>query len=251
MDKGLHEGEDVSIVSRGCQHQLAVAERVLHSLRHVVSCQVGDRNLHAPQLQLLLQQLHSCLGVAVDGGVGDHNALALHLVGGPDVIQIDVITQILGQYRSVQGADGGDVQGSGLLQQRLYLRAVLAHDADVVAPCLASPVFLCVQCAELAEAVGGEQHLILHIVSHNDLRPVDHRRGDKGQGVFTQRKGIPLTHHNAAVCVVGAEELTHHGKGLGGRNHRCVGIGLHKLVNIGGVVRLHVLDDQIVRLSAV
>ena len=47
--------------------------------------------------------------------------------------------QIVLQHRAVQGADLFDLQRCGLLEQVLHLRAVLAHDADVVPPGLVSP----------------------------------------------------------------------------------------------------------------
>ena len=150
----------------------------------------------------------------------------------------------------MEGADGGDVQSGGLFQQGLNLGTVLAHDADVVPPCLAGPVLLHIQCAELAEAVGGEQHLVVGIIGHNDLRPVDHGSGNKGQGVLAQGQGGAFAHHDSTVSVVIAEELLHHVEGLGGGHHCCVGVDLQKIGDVGGMVRLHMLYHQVVRLTA-
>ena len=42
--------------------------------------------------------------------------------------------------RAVKRADSPDVQGGRFFQHRLDLRAVLAHNADVIAPCLVIPI---------------------------------------------------------------------------------------------------------------
>ena len=206
-----------------------------------------DHDLRGPLgLQPLRHQQGGILGVAVDAGVGDHDALALHPVARPDVIEVQVVAQILGEHGAVGGADLPDVQGGGLLQQGLDLGTVLAHDADEVAPGLVVPGLLHVQGAELAEAVGGEEDLVMDIVGHDDLGPVDHGRGDEGQGVLTQGEGVPLAHDNTALGIVGAEEALHHLKCLGGGHHGGTRIALQELVHIGGVIGLHVLDDQVI-----
>ena len=46
------------------------------------------------------------------------------------------------------------------------------------------------------------------------------------------------------------EKVSHHGKGFRGGNHGSVRIGFEKIQNIGGMIRLHVLNDQIIGLSA-
>ena len=92
MDEFLHEGEHIGVIGGGSQHQLAVAEGVLHSGGHIGPGQIVNDHLGAALLlQLLHQQFHSGLGMAVDGGVGNHDAFLLHPVGGPDVIEVDVI----------------------------------------------------------------------------------------------------------------------------------------------------------------
>ena len=53
-----------------------------------------------------------------------------------------------------------------------------------------------------------------------------------------------------AVGVVRAEELLHHREGLGVCHDDGGGIGVHELLNIGGMIRLHVLHDQVIRRSA-
>ncbi len=96
IDVFPHEGEDVRIVGGGGQNQSAVAEGILHGFRHVVSGQVKDHNLGTALFhQLALQKFDRLFGMAVDGGVGDDDALALHSVGGPGVVKVQVVAQVL------------------------------------------------------------------------------------------------------------------------------------------------------------
>ena len=146
----------------------------------------------------------------------------------------------------MQAADGLDVQCGGLFQHGLHLHAVFADDADEVAAGLGQPRLLHVECAELAERIGAEQDLVCIVIGHDDLGPVDHRRGDKVQRVGAQRQGVPLLDDDAAVRVVGAEIGLHHVERLGGRDDGCAGVRLRERGDGAGMVRLHVLHDQVV-----
>ncbi len=64
--------------------------------------------------------------------------------------------------------------------------------------------------------------------------------------MFSQGEGVSLLDHDLSFRKVGSEKLYHHGKGLGGGHDRRLRISLHKVGDVGGVVRLHVLDDQVV-----
>ena len=94
----------------------------------------------------------------------------------------------------MERADGLDVQRSGLFQQSLHLRAVLAHDVQVVAAGLAGPVGLLVELchrAEAAKAVGGEEDFFGGLIAHHDLGPVDHRCEHESQGVSASERLSP------------------------------------------------------------
>ena len=81
MDKVSHKGEHIAVIGGGSKHQLAIAEGVLHSLGSVASGKIVYCHLGASCLfQLFLKQLHCLFGVAVNRGIGDHNAIALHAV---------------------------------------------------------------------------------------------------------------------------------------------------------------------------
>ena len=68
--------------------------------------------------------------------------------------------------------------------------------------------------------------------------------------MLTQGQSVALTHHNAVVGVILAEELLHHGKCLGRGNHRGLGIAVQENINACGMVRLHVMDHQEIGLPA-
>ena len=103
-----------------------------------------------------------------------------------------------------------NVELRGLPEQVLNLSAVLADDADVIASCLASPVLINVERAELAEAVCREENLVLAVVGHDDLGPVNHGSSDEGQGMFAELEGIALADDDSSVLKLGAEEVLHH-----------------------------------------
>ena len=150
------------------------------------------------------------------------------------------------QHRAVQAAHGLDIQPGGLFQHGLHLHTVLAHNTDEVAAGLGQPRLLHVECAELAERIGAEQDLVCIVIGHDDLGPVDHRRGDKMQGMAAQRQGVTLLDDNAAVGVVGAEVGLHHVEGLCGGNDGRAGVGLRERGHRTGVIRLHVLHNKVI-----
>ena len=152
----------------------------------------------------------------------------------------------------MQRRNDGDVQRRGLLEHVLHLHAVLAHDADVVAAGLRHPVLLNVQRAELAEAVGREQYLLAALVAEHDLRPVDHRRKDEVQLVRAQAQRAAVgSRQRAAGQVEPFKELAHHGQRLRRGDNGGLRVNFQEFGNVGRVVGLHVVDDEIVRLAAV
>ena len=251
VDELPHEGVDVRVIGGGSQHQLPVAEGVGDGQGHIGPGQVMDHYLGAAALaKLVRQQLHRLAGMAVDGGVGDDDALGLHGIGSPGLIELDVVPKILVEDGAVERADGGDVQARRLLEEVHGLGAVLAHDADVVPAGLVVPGLGAVEGPELAEGVRGEEDLVGAVVGHHDLGPMDHGREDEGEGVAAQSEGAAVLGHLPVLHEIGPEEVVHHGEGLGGRHHGGLGVGLQEAVDIGGMVRLHVLDDEVVGLAA-
>ena len=250
IDEVLHHGEDAGIIGDGGDDQLVIAVGTLDGLGHVVTSQVEDLHLLATVFQHLLHDLGSLSGVAVDGTIDNGHALVLRLIAGPGQVLANIVAQVFLQDGAVEGADGGDVQSGCLLEQSHDVGAVLAHDVDIVTASFAVPIFLGVQGAELAKAVGGEQNFLGALIADHDFRPVDHGSHDEGQGVVTQLQGVALVDDHLAALEVEVIELFHHGEQLGVGDELHVGILLRQLLDAACVVRFHVVDDQVVRQTA-
>ena len=252
LDEAAHERENIRIVGGRRQDQLAVAESVLHGLSHVISGQVKDADLRrALLLQHGSQLVHGLLRMAVDGGVGNHDAVILWRVGRPLVIFIDVIAQVLLQHGTVGRADHLDIQRGGSLQEILNLLAVLADNADVVAARLTGPVLFHIIGAEFAETVRGKQDLVRAVIGHHDLRPVNHRGKYKGEDMLSEGQALAVADSLPLYRIRQVKELVHHNETLFIRNDSGVRINVQEILDVGGVVRLHVLDDQVIRFFSV
>ena len=125
-----------------------------------------------------------------------------------------MIFKIFREDRSVEGADCLDVKGGSLLQKALHLHAVLAHDAEIISSCFASPVLFNVQCAKFAKSVCRKENFIFVVVSDDDFRPVHHRCGDKGESVCAEGESVAFAHCHASFTKFRAEKLLHHHKGF-------------------------------------
>ena len=73
-----------------------------------------------------------------------------------------------------------------LFEKCLNLCAVFADYAYIISPRFVCPWLLGVKCAELAEAVCREKHLVAAVIGHHDLRPVHHRRKNKRQRMLAK-----------------------------------------------------------------
>ena len=251
VDELTHPGEDLRIVGRGRQDQLVIAEGILDGLRPVFSRQVADLDVGNPScLQFSRQHLSRFLGVAVNGGVGDENAVGLSQIAGPGVIQVDVVSQVFFQHGPVQRQNLLDLQTRRFFQDRLDLSTILADDAEVVAPRFAGPVLIHIQSAELAEAVSGEQDLLGRLIGHHDFRPVNHGSEHEVQLVLAQIQNVAVSHFDGLADLDVREVLSNHLEGLLVAYHYRLGVLLHEGLDGSGMVRLHVLDDQIIRSHA-
>ena len=191
--------------------------------------------------------------MAIHARIGDRDALVLGLIARPGVIGVEVVAQVLGQHGAVERADDLDVKVGGLLEDGLHELAELADDAKVVAASLASPPFriLDVVGAKLAKAVGTKEHLVGGLVGENHLGPVNVGGADKGQAVAAQVEHIALFDDHLALGEVGAKVVDHHAEGAHAGHNLGLGIALHKGGDTGGVIGLHVMDDQVVGRTAI
>ena len=246
----MHEGENAVVVGRCSKDQSVIAERVLNCLRHVVSCQIADGDLDALRAKKLCKLLSCGLGVAVNGCVSDADAGFLRCVGRPLVIHAKVVSEIFAQNGAVERADDLNVKSCGRLQELLCLKSVFAHDAKIVSARFASPslgIFHIVG-AEFSEAVSGEEDLVSAVVCYHDLRPVNHRREHKLQNVLAEAEFLAVLDDLLLHGRILAIELLHEGECLGISNDHCVRISAQETRDISGVIGLHMLYDEVIRL---
>ena len=133
----------------------------------------------------------------------------------------------------------------------MYLHAVFAHNADIVAACLIVPVFFHIQGTELAKSVCGKENLVGAVVGYHDFRPVYHGGKQEGKLMPAQGKSAFVLDGEAFYLAVQGEKLIHHGKGFGIAHDGGIRVLFHKVLNVGGMVWLHMLYDQIVGCSAI
>ena len=146
----------------------------------------------------------------------------------------------------MERADLLDVERCRFFQESLHLCAVFADDTDVVTSRFVSPRLVSVERAKLAESVGGKEHLILAVVGHDDLGPVNHGSRYKVQCMRAEGKRVTFADDHALIRKVSAEEIFHHCKRLRGSDHGDARICLDEIHDVRGVVGLHVLDHEII-----
>ena len=157
----------------------------------------------------------------------------------------------------MQRADAGDVQGGRFLQQGLHRAAVFAADIEIVPAGLARPVIVLVavetgiQRPEFAEGIGGKEGLRGGLIRDHHLRPVHHRRRDELQAAGPQVQDISFLEGNGTIRKIKTvKELTQHLDRFGRSGQFDLGPGFEDLTDQRRVVRLHVVDDQIIRSTA-
>ena len=253
MDKGAHEREDLTLIGDGSEHQAVVAERILNGLGHIVASQVKDGNLLAASLKRRCEFLDGSLQMAIHARIGNRDALVLGLIARPSVIGVEVVAQVLGQHGAVERTDDLDVQVGGLPEHGLHELAELTDDAKVVAACFASPALgiLDVVSTELAKSVGTKEHLVGGLVGEEHLGPVHVGSTDKRQAVAAQVEHIALFDDHLALGEVGAKVVDHHAEGAHACHDLRLGIALHKGGDTGGMIGLHVMDNQVVGRTAI
>ena len=67
--------------------------------------------------------------------------------------------------------------------------------------------------------------------------------------MFSKRKGSSVVHNLFFESRIHVEKLIHHHKGFLVCHNRGVRIYLHEIHNVRGMIRLHMLDHQVIRLS--
>ena len=104
--KFAHKRENSGVVCGSGKHQLAEAEGIRHGAGHIRAGKVIHHKLRtALGAQHIAQLFDSLFCVPVHRGVGYDNALLLGGIGRPCAVKPDVMSEILAQHRTVQGAD--------------------------------------------------------------------------------------------------------------------------------------------------
>ena len=260
VEQILHGDKHAGVIGGGRKDQVAAAESVGDDVACGGNGGVVHAHPHASLHQLGSQDVGGVLRVSVYGGVGDQHALFLGSIAAPEQVFLQKIAEVLAPHRAVEGADIGDVQPGGLFQHSLDLGAVFAHNVGVVAAglikLLAHKIALVgeepsVQGAEGAESVGREKDLVGLIVGHHDLGPVDHGGVDKGQLMLAHREAVPFLYHMQPSAQVQSEKLGQHGLDLGVADDLCLRVAQGNGFDGGGVVRLHMGDEEIIQSPSV
>ena len=70
--------------------------------------------------------------------------------------------------------------------------------------------------------------------------------------MISQIQGISVFHlQHSSLQIQGTEEIGNHNKGFGICHNHSLRINLEEILNIGRMIRLHMLHDQIIRLSSI
>ena len=261
MDQIFHVHEHAGIIGCGEEDQVAGAEALGDDearMRrgHVVHLHIA----HAEVGKLRGKNVRRVFGVAVDGGIGNHDCLLLGLVGCPVDVFVDKPADVLAPHGSVQRADGFNFDRHSLLEQCLYLRAVFADDVGIIPAGIVEPfglevhfvrVQVAVERAEGTEGVGRVECLRGHVVGDHRLGPVDHRCHDEGKGVPAGAERVHLVDNDGAGVNVEREEVPDHFQRLFVADDLHIRMAQDQILHQRAVVRLHVVDDQIVEGSAV
>ena len=211
---------------------MAVFEHIGDDIRAVGFGNVIDFDVfYAGFGKLYSQNISGVFGVAVHRGVGDDHTLFFGGIACPFLMFVQNIINARTPDEAVKGADHFDVERSGFFEKRGDIFAVFADDVGVIAAGFGNPIAvivdfvvekLAVQSFERTESVGGEEHAVCAVEAYHDLRPVDHRRGDKGEFMSAERAGVAVFDDIGIFDVVA--ELLGKGFAFGCRNDGDIGI---------------------------
>ena len=149
----------------------------------------------------------------------------------------------------MQGADYLNIKRCRLLQHILDLGTVFSDNPDIITTRLIRPVILHIQRTEFSESVSGKKHLIRRFVCHHNLGPMHHGRVDKIQLVYAQCQFPAVCRRHLLHRRIQRIELVHHLKCLRRRHNLRLRVFFQEQQNVCGVIRLHVLHHQIIRLT--
>ena len=130
-----------------------------------------------------------------------------------------------------------------------YIRNILtefSNNSKIVSSCFTSPILGIQSGTEFSKCIGTEEYFCIGIVSHNDFRPVNHRCCNKCKCMFSKFQCVFFFDYKLVLCIITSKELLHDGKCFRACHNCGIWIILHKYANTCGVIRFHMLNDQIV-----
>ena len=257
MQQVFHRHEHARVIGCGRKDEMAAAECVGDDIAGRDDRGVVHADAHSPLRKLGGKDVGSVLRMAVDGSIGDQDALFLGSIAAPQHIFLEEIAEVAAPDEAVQRADVLDIKPGRLFQHALHLRAVLADDVGIVPSglikVLGKEIGLvgkepAVERAEKAEGIGREEDAVGAVIGHHDLGPVHHRRVDEVQHMAAGGNAVALLDKHDAIRQILREELAEHGFDLRVADDLHVGIADDQIADRISVIWLHVRNDQIIQL---
>ena len=253
----FHRHKHARVIGRGRKDKMAAAECVGDDIARWDDRGVVHADAHSPLRKLGGKDVGSVLRMAVDGSIGDQDALFLGSIAAPQHIFLEEIAEVAAPDEAVQRADVLDIKPGRLFQHALHLRAVLADDVGIVPSglikVLGKEIGLvgkepAVERAEKPERIGRKKNAVCAVIGHHNLGPVNHGSVDKVQDVAAGGKAVALLDKHDAIRQILREELAEHGFDLRVADDLNSGITDDEIADRISVIRLHVRNDQIIQL---
>ena len=158
----------------------------------------------------------------------------------------------------MERADHFYIERARLFEKRHNLRTVFSDDIRVISSCLVEIIahevhfigkYRAVESAEGAERVGGEKYSAHGIERNHNFGPVNHRCHHKIKRMMSRIEGIAFFDDNKSVVIAEIEELLYHREYFRIAYYFHIGIAQHKLRKRRGMVRLHMVNHDIIELS--
>ena len=189
--------------------------------------------------------------MAVNRSIGNYNSFCFRSIGGPGIIQPNVMAKIFLKNRSVKRANDLNVKLGSHLQQILYLRSVFSNDSDKISASFVIPIFFYIKSTEFSKSVCREKNLVCAVIGYHNFWPVHHWGKNKGQVVLSKAESTAIFYFKLLTLQVEVKEVADHIEGFCIGNNSCVWVNLKKICHIGCVIRFHVLYDQVIRFASV
>ena len=251
-DKVIHKWINARVVSGSSKNQFGITESITDGQGHIISCEVIDKNSRASfGSELFCKEIYSISGVTVNRSVGDHDSVCFRRVGRPGVIKSDIMAKVFGKDRAVKRTDLLDIKGCSNFEKCLYLFSVFSYDTNEIASCFVIPRFFCIESTEFAETVSRKENFFCAVISYHNFRPVYHRGKNKSQLMISKRKCAAVFYFDPAISEIQLKEILDHVECFHIGNNRSVWINFEEVCNVCGMVRFHMLYDQIIWCTSI